>query len=1621
MRHPTRGSVSATGRTTVRPDRRRSESGDTLVEVLLALIVLGMASVALIIAFGTSISASADHRQLSASGIALDSISQEVISDIQATPSLFLCPNVMSNYRSATFLSGSFFVPTGFTAGYAASNPVEYWDTAINSFVPPTNTVPPDECYAGEPQQITITVVDTTNHQSFTNSFVVDTPLDSVTTGSGTSGTYGTASKLVYTTQPVGGSTGQLLATQPVITVEDSSGNTVLDDLSPVLLSLTGPGNTAVTNGATLTGCAGTETEGVITFSGCSVSVAGTYEIAAMDGNFSGTTFYSNSFTVSAATDYLVFSTQPVAGASGTLMSTQPVVTAYTSSGPDVNWTGTVTLTSSGGSLTNCSSATAVSGVATFTSCEFAGAYYYNSISGVYLATPYTLTASASNSVPTSPVTSAAFGVTGPGPASQLVFSTQPTGSASATTSATDPTSFATQPVVTLEDSFGNIVNSSAAPVTLTISSGSLNGCSANPLAASGGSASFSGCGGSAYGNGLTLTASSTGLSSTTSASFNITNVAYKLVFTRQPVAGVSGAAFEKQPIITIEDQTGNTVTASTTPITLTASGGILQLCTNLTPYEGVVSVATCNFAGIVGTPYTLTATEAISPTALTATSGYFTPSAPGTPTQLIYVVPPVAGAAGSTFSTQPVIDVDDSGGNVTTSSATISLASSGGTLSSCSNLTAVQGVVEVSGCTFGGLDTTSYTLTASSAGLSSAASNITPSGPGPASSTVSTVVASPSIVVDNGAASATVTVTLEDAYTNVISGKSITLGQGSTSSVISPNPVVTGSNGVSTFNVTDTNREIVTYTAHDTTDSVVLAATAQVSFATQLTPPTAVTLSYGTTPGSLGVSFTAPTNAPAGQTYTALACLDAGMSTNCVGPAPITSGGQIAGLTAAQGSAGVSYYVTITATASTGYLVSTSAVTSPHAATSQVNAPTNLTVVPSTTTAGALTATFTASSGTAPSSYTAYACTSPGMTSGCITPEVITSGGQITGLTAGAGYYVAITANPPTGYVSASSAVVGPAVSTQTLNVATNVTLSYGTTPGSIGVSFTAPTNAPGGQTYTAVACTGTGMTGTCTSPAAITSVGQITGLTAVQGSVGTSYYVEITATASTGYLASTSTQAGPQAAMSQVNAPTNVTVTPSTTTAGAVIITFANSTGTTPTSYSAQICTGSGTGCGTGQTITSGAQIGSLAQGTSYYVTITANAPTGYLPASVNGGPGMATIGMTGPTSVALSYGTTSGSLTVTFTAPPTHASAQSYTAIACTGSGMTGTCTSPAAITTGGQITGLTATQGSAGINYYATVTATASTGYLASTSTVAAPQADTSQVYPPTGFSTASSTTTAGAITATFTASTGVAPASYTAIACTGSGMTGTCTSPAAITTGGQITGLTAGTNYYVTITAVPPSSAYVSATTAVSAATLATTQLGAPSITSLAAGTNTASGSLVVNFTGSSGAPGGQTYTAIACTGSGMTGTCTSPAAITTGGQITGLAAGTSYYVTVTATASTGYLVSTSAQAGSSVATEQLNAPAITALATSGSNALTVTFSAPSNAPVGQLYSARACTGTGMTGTCFIQSTITSGGQFTGLATSTAYFVTVMAVASTGYTSSTSAQFGSQTS
>ncbi len=142
--------------------------------------------------------------------------------------------------------------------------------------------------------------------------------------------------------------------------------------------------------------------------------------------------------------------------------------------------------------------------------------------------------------------------------------------------------------------------------------------------------------------------------------------------------------------------------------------------------------------------------------------------------------------------------------------------------------------------------------------------------------------------------------------------------------------------------------------------------------------------------------------------------------------------------------------------------------------ATATLSAPTNVAISPSTTTAGAITVTFTPPTGG--STYTAKYCT-PTISGTCNT-QAITSGGQLTGLTPGSTYVVEVMANATTGYLASGySSASDSAVATTQLAAPTAPTLSYGTTSGSITVSaFTAPTNAPGGQTYTAEACTGSG-----------------------------------------------------------------------------------------------------------------------------------------------------------------------------------------------------------------------------------------------------------------------------------------------------------------------------------------------------------------------------------------------------------------------------------------------------------------------------------------------------------------------------------------------------------------
>jgi hypothetical protein len=244
-------------------------------------------------------------------------------------------------------------------------------------------------------------------------------------------------------------------------------------------------------------------------------------------------------------------------------------------------------------------------------------------------------------------------------------------------------------------------------------------------------------------------------------------------------------------------------------------------------------------------------------------------------------------------------------------------------------------------------------------------------------------------------------------------------------------------------------------------------------------------------------------------------------------------------------------------------------------------------------------------------------------MSAGCVTNTNFTSGSSVTGLpfpkgSVGTTYYVEVTANSAAAYVASSPSTQVSHAETSQLNAPTGVTLGYGATAGSISVSFTPPGTVAAGQTYTMIACTNAGMSAGCVTNTNFTSGSSVTGLPYTQGSVGTTYYVEVTANSSAAFVASTPSTQVSHAETSQVAAP-GIPV-PSTSTRfghGAIVVTFANSTGVAPNSYTATACLtqSMNTGCVTHSNYTSGAQFAGLTSGTSYWVEVTAIGPTGYV----------------------------------------------------------------------------------------------------------------------------------------------------------------------------------------------------------------------------------------------------------------------------------------------------------------------------------------------------------------------------------------------------------------------
>jgi hypothetical protein len=180
---------------------------------------------------------------------------------------------------------------------------------------------------------------------------------------------------------------------------------------------------------------------------------------------------------------------------------------------------------------------------------------------------------------------------------------------------------------VAIEDASGNIVTTATNVVSLQINAnpagGTLSGTVASTAVA--GVATFSADNINKAGNGYTLTAKASGLSSATSTTFNVTaGVASQLAFVEQPTSVAANSSITPAVTVAVEDAFGNIVTTATNSVTIAIgtnpSGGTLAGTATENAVNGIASFSNLNI-NKPGDGYTLTATTT-GPTS--ATSGTF-------------------------------------------------------------------------------------------------------------------------------------------------------------------------------------------------------------------------------------------------------------------------------------------------------------------------------------------------------------------------------------------------------------------------------------------------------------------------------------------------------------------------------------------------------------------------------------------------------------------------------------------------------------------------------------------------------------------------------------------------------------------------------------------------------------------------------------------------------------------------------------------------------------------------------------------------------------------------------------------------------------------------------------
>lgn len=264
---------------------------------------------------------------------------------------------------------------------------------------------------------------------------------------------------------------------------------------------------------------------------------------------------------------------------------------------------------------------------------------------------------------------------------------------------------------------------------------------------------------------------------------------ATKLEIQTPPVGGVAGGTLSQTPVLRLLDDSGNlAIDDSVTVVTATVNNGGVLTDDTARAANGIVTFPNLKLGNRTGVDYTITF-MADTPVPLTAIAAPTRVTHAAASKVAFTTPPPASTVAGSSFTPQPVVTIQDQYGNTVTTGAestalvTLSVQSGAGMLSGATTKNAILGVAAFSGVSDDSA-ATGKVMKAAASGLAddTAIYAITPAA---VSSTQSRVTASPTSVQAGGATRSAITVTLRDSYGNPIGVGGATVSVTSTAGTV--------------------------------------------------------------------------------------------------------------------------------------------------------------------------------------------------------------------------------------------------------------------------------------------------------------------------------------------------------------------------------------------------------------------------------------------------------------------------------------------------------------------------------------------------------------------------------------------------------------------------------------------------------------------------------------------------------------------------------------------------------------------------------------------------------------------------------------------------------------------